>query len=83
VLTALTATAFIPLPQMLRIRPGCTLSVARSLHPTVRCGDTLIAYLADAAGNLATAWAVVDSTTTDSFYVHIAPNYTKGQHGRP
>lgn len=81
-LTGLTAIAFIPLPQMLRIRPGHTLPVARTLHPTVQRGDTLIAYMADAAGNLATALAVVDSATTDSFYVHIVPRQTKGNHGR-
>lgn len=82
-LTALTAIAFIPLPQKLKMVKRKALPVARALHQTVHQGDTLIAYLADAAGNIATAWAIVDSTTQDSFYIHIVPQYTKGQHGRP
>lgn len=82
-LTGLTAIAFIPLPQKVRVMSGRTIPMARTLYPAVQCGDTLIAYLADAAGNIATAWAVVDSTTEDSFYVHIVTQQTKDQHGRP
>lgn len=83
VLTALTATAFIPLPKKLRITQGRAIPIARTLHPSVQCGDTVIAYLADAAGNVATAWAIVDSATTDSFFVHIIPQQTEGNNGRP
>lgn len=82
-MTGLTAIAFIPLPQIVRVMSGRTIPMARSLYPLVQQGDTLIAYLADAAGNVATAWAVVDSTTQDSFYVHLVPKRTERNHGRP
>jgi len=78
VLTAvlvLAAAAFTPLPRKLRVQKNKPLVIERALYPAVQRGNTLIAYLADAAGNAVVALAVVDSVTTDSFYLHILPPF--------
>ena len=72
-LSAILMTAFTPLPTRLLVTPSRKAAIATTLHPEARQGDTLIAYLADDAGNLATAFAIIDSTSPDSFYVRLAP----------
>ncbi len=68
-----SAIAFIPLPQKVRMRPGQAAALPRHLHPAVLAGDTIVIYLADAAGNLVTGLGVVDSVGADSFYVRRSP----------
>lgn len=71
-IAALTATGFIRLPAKVKIVKE-RAAIARALHPAVLSGDTLTAYLADAAGNAVASLAVVDCVTAESFYVRIQP----------
>lgn len=71
-IAALTATGFIRLPLRVKIVRE-RAAIPRALHPAVMRGDTLTAYLADAAGNAVASLAVVDCVTAESFYVRIVP----------
>lgn len=69
---ALTASAFIPLPQPVSPRARL-LAAPRAANPTLRRGDTLTIYLADAAGNVAAVRAVVEAVRIDSLFVRPLP----------